>query len=117
VEIGRRTTLGFFAIYVGLVALRTLVPLFLDEPAYLITLATRGHAPVRGGRVLGLVPAYCRDQVRCCFGTLRWIGLFFLHAAHYPLLTELKSMLWPLLPGDSDVWMLAHYLATPSPLD
>jgi succinoglycan biosynthesis protein ExoH len=43
----------------------------------------------------------------------RYGGLaFFLHAAHFPLLAEVKILLWPLLPAETDGWMLAHYAAS-----
>jgi hypothetical protein len=43
----------------------------------------------------------------------RWGGAaFFLHAAHYPLITLVKFALWKAVPAETDVWMLAHYAAS-----
>jgi succinoglycan biosynthesis protein ExoH len=108
VEIGWRTTLAFLAAYVALVALRTGVPFFLDEHSALITAATRGMrlfgVVACWGLVLKIAPT------RLGAAVARYGGLaFFLHAAHYPLLAEVKILLWPLLPAETDGWMLAHY--------
>jgi hypothetical protein len=37
---------------------------------------------------------------------------FFLHAAHYPLIAEVKLILWDLWPAETQPWMLAHYVAS-----
>jgi hypothetical protein len=36
---------------------------------------------------------------------------FFLHSAHWPLIAFLKIWLWPLLPAETDFWMLVHDFA------
>jgi hypothetical protein len=43
----------------------------------------------------------------------RYGGLaFFLHSAHWPLLVIMKTMLWPIVPNENDVWMLVHYVTS-----
>jgi hypothetical protein len=43
----------------------------------------------------------------------RFGGLaFFLHAAHYPLIAEVKLILWELMPAETQPWMLAHYIVS-----
>jgi hypothetical protein len=37
---------------------------------------------------------------------------FFLHAVHYPLIEEVKLILWDFLPAKTQPWMLAHYVAS-----
>ena len=79
-----------------------------DWSRYVLAVATRAT------RVVGVV---------ACWGIFQRIALtemgevvgrfgsfaFFLHAAHYPLLAEVKILLWRLLPAETDGWMLAHY--------
>jgi hypothetical protein len=69
----------------------------------------------RGMRLIGVL---------ACWGVFQRIALtpmgavvaryggfaFFLHAAHYPLLAEVKLVLWPLMPAQTQAWMLLHYL-------
>jgi succinoglycan biosynthesis protein ExoH len=111
VEIGWRATLAFLAAYIALVALRTSVPYLLDAHSPLITAATRGM------RLFGVVACWGLflqvAPTRAGAAVARYGGLaFFLHAAHYPLLAEVKILLWPLLPAETDGWMLAHYGAS-----
>jgi succinoglycan biosynthesis protein ExoH len=111
-HVSRDATITFCALYVGLIALRTLAPYAIDldddTSRYLLDIATRAT------RVVGVV---------ACWGVFQRIALtdlgeivgrfgsfaFFLHAAHYPLLAEVKILLWRLLPAETDAWMLAHY--------
>lgn len=111
VELGRRTTLVFLGIYVGLVGLRTLAPYLVDGDTGLLDAATRAM------RLVGVV---------ACWGVFQQIALtnwgsiiaryggfaFFLHAAHYPLLAEIKIILWRWVPAQTQPWMLAHYAAS-----
>jgi len=62
----------------------------------------------RRARLLGFDHARRTDS----FGArvARYGGLaFFLHAAHFPLLAEVKILLWDLVPEPTDSWMIAHY--------
>jgi succinoglycan biosynthesis protein ExoH len=108
VEIGWRATLVFLAIYLALVAIRASIPYFLTEPTSLLYAATRGM------RLFGVLACWGLflkiAPTRLGAVVARYGGLaFFLHAAHYPLLAEVKILLWPLLPAETDAWMLAHY--------
>ena len=111
-EIGRRATLILLSLYVAMVALRTLAPYVVGyhEPM-ILEIATRGMRPfgvlAAWGLFLWLAPTR--------FGTVvaRFGGLaFFLHAAHFPLLAEIKILLWERVPAETDSWMLIHYAAS-----
>ena len=111
-HVSRNATIVFCLLYVGLIALRTLAPyaidLSVDSNHYIVDIATRAT------RVVGVV---------ACWGVFQRVALtdigeiigrfgsfaFFLHAAHYPLLAEVKILLWRLIPAETDGWMLAHY--------
>jgi succinoglycan biosynthesis protein ExoH len=111
-HVSRNATLVFCLLYVSLIALRTLAPLAIDlsvdSSHYIVDIATRAT------RVVGVV---------ACWGVFQRVALtdigeiigrfgsfaFFLHAAHYPLLAEVKILLWRLVPAETDGWMLAHY--------
>jgi hypothetical protein len=112
-EIGRRATVVLVAAYVILVALRTLAPyaVGVDDQPPLLTAATRAMRLVGvlacWGLFLQLAPT------RFGAAVARYGGLaFFLHAAHYPLLAEVKILLWRLVPAETDAWMVAHYAAS-----
>nr|WP_053096097.1 acyltransferase family protein [Frateuria defendens] len=113
-HIGARTAWAVMALYVALVTLRTLAPWLIDmsgDRPDLITAATRAM------RLVGVV---------ACWGVFLQIALtplgafvarygglaFFLHAAHYPLIAEVKLLLWPLLPAATDGWLVAHLVAS-----
>lgn len=115
-EIGTRTTLVLVAMYLAMVAVRAFLPYFYDgAPTELMR-----DLVVVGTRLMRLV------GLLACWGVLvrvaptrfgRFVasfgGLaFFLYAIHYPLLAELKILLWPLMPAQSDAWMLVHYAAS-----
>jgi succinoglycan biosynthesis protein ExoH len=106
-----RTTVAFLAVYLLLVALRTAAPVVVDGHMPLLAAATRGM------RLFGVVACWGLFQRLAGTGSgrvmARYGGLaFFLHAAHFPLLAEVKILLWPLLPAETDGWMLAHYAAS-----
>jgi hypothetical protein len=111
-EIGRQATLIFLAVYVALVALRTLAPyVFDDERPLLLVVATRAMRLVGVLACWGLFLQLAPTRVGVVVA--RYGGLaFFLHAAHYPLLAEVKILLWRLVPAETDGWMIAHYVAS-----
>ena len=37
---------------------------------------------------------------------------FFLYAAHFPVIAQVKIWLWQGVPAATDGWMLAHYITT-----
>jgi len=81
-----------------------------DRPE-LLTAATRAM------RILGVLACWGSfqkwAQTQAGVAIARFGGLaFFLHSAHYPLIAEVKLLLWPLLPSHSDAWLIAHYLAS-----
>ena len=108
------TVLTLIALYLTLVSLRALAPCVAPsvlqgvDPLWL-AVATRLM------RVVGVL---------ACWGTIyrvaqtpagQFIGsygglAFFLHSAHWPLLAIVKVGVWRFMPGDSDGFMLLHYL-------
>lgn len=113
-EVGRQATWVLLGIYVVLVMLRTLAPAVVDmepqRPEWL-TGATRAM------RLVGVLACWGLflqlEPTRCGGIIARYGGLaFFLHAIHFPLLAEIKWWLWHWLPAETDVWMLAHYVAS-----
>lgn len=113
-HISRRTAWSLMALYIVLVALRTMAPLVLDLDGlrpHILTAATRSM------RILGVVACWgvFLQLSRTRFGMLvaRFGGLaFFLHSIHFPLIAEVKILLWPLLPAQTDGWLIAHYVAS-----
>lgn len=109
--IGRRATLAFVLLYVLLVALRVLAPyVFEHEPTIL-------EAGTRAMRLVGVLAAWgvfvWLAPTRAGTFVARYGGLaFFLHAAHFPLLAEVKILLWRLIPSETDGWMLMHYVSS-----
>ena len=113
-ELGRKTVAVALLLYIALVALRAGAPLVLDleqgRPV-LLTAATRAM------RLLGVVACWGLllqlSATRLGVRIARLGGLaFFVYALHFPLIAQIKLMLWPLLPAQSDGWMLAHYAIT-----
>ncbi len=111
VEISWRAALFFLGAYVLMCAVRTLAPYVVDGDPAILQMMTRSM------RLVGVL---------ACWGLFQRIALtpmgmrvahygglaFFLHAAHYPLIAEVKLILWDLLPAETQPWMLAHYVAS-----
>jgi succinoglycan biosynthesis protein ExoH len=111
VEIGARATMVFLAAYVAMCAARTLAPYVVDGDPFVLQVATRGM------RLVGVLACWGLFQRIAPTPTgglvARFGGLaFFLHAAHYPLIAEVKLILWDLLPAETQAWMLVHYLVS-----
>lgn len=112
VEIGARATLVFLAAYVLLCAVRTLAPYVVgDANPFELQVATRAM------RLIGVLACwglFQRIALTDMGGVVaRYGGLaFFLHAAHYPLIAQVKLILWDLLPAETQPWMLAHYVVS-----
>lgn len=111
-EIGHATTVALMALYVGLVALRTLAPYVTGEgDSPLLEVATRGM------RIVGVLACWGLFQ-RVAFSRLgeriaRFAGFaFFLYAIHFPLIAAVKVWLWHLVPSEAQGWMMAHYFAS-----
>jgi hypothetical protein len=110
-EISARATFLFLSLYVVLVALRTLMPYVVDGSPFILDVATRGM------RILGVLACWgVFQQIALTpLGTTiaRYGGLaFFLHSAHFPLIGEVKILLWNTLPAETDAWMIVHYLVS-----
>lgn len=114
-HVGWRLTLVLLAAYLALVMLRAAVPLFLDDATYYQT--GKLAAATRLMRLTGVVACWGLFLQAAATGWGAWIsrfgGLaFFLHAAHFPLLAEVKLELARLMPEVGDAWLLAHYIAS-----
>jgi fucose 4-O-acetylase-like acetyltransferase len=112
---GWRMTAALVGLYLALVALRVAAPLWVDESVYrermLLEAATRAMRLPGVLACWGLFLNLSRTPL-AAFGA-RFGGLaFFLHGIHYPLLAEVKILLWRLVPAETDGWMLAHYAAS-----
>ena len=111
VEISWRAALFFLGAYLLMCAVRTLAPYVVDGDPAILQVMTRSM------RLVGVL---------ACWGLFQRIALtpmgmrvahygglaFFLHAAHYPLIAEVKLILWDLLPAETQPWMLAHYVVS-----
>jgi acyltransferase-like protein len=111
-EIDARMAFVFLAAYITMCAVRALAPYVVDEgDPFILQVMTRSM------RLVGVV---------ACWGLFQRIALtpwgsvvarfggfaFFLHAVHYPLIEEVKLILWDFLPAKTQPWMLAHYVAS-----
>jgi surface polysaccharide O-acyltransferase-like enzyme len=108
VEIDWNATVALMALYIALVALRTLAPYVIDGVPALLAYSTRAMRLVGVLACWGLFVRVAPTR----FGAkvARYGGLaFFLHAAHFPLLAEVKILLWDVVPEPTDIWMIAHY--------
>jgi hypothetical protein len=113
-HIGRTTAWWLLAAYVAVVAFRTTMPLFMDLSGHRPELLT---AATRSMRLLGVLACWgCFQQwaqTRAGAVIARYGGLaFFLHSVHFPLIAEVKILLWPLLPAQTDGWLIAHYFVS-----
>lgn len=111
-HLSRNATITFCVLYVGLIALRTLAPYGIDMEndtnRYLVDIATRATRVVGVGACWGVFQRIALTEMGEVVGRFGSFA-FFLHAAHYPLLAEVKILLWRILPAETDAWMLAHY--------
>lgn len=114
-RIGLRLTLAFAAAYLACVALRAAAPLFLTDATYYQTgklaVATRLMRLIGVVACWGLFVQAAATQWGARVAKLGGLA-FFLHAAHFPLLAEVKLVLWRLVPAETDAWMLVHYVAS-----
>jgi succinoglycan biosynthesis protein ExoH len=113
VKLSRRAINVFFVAYCLFVALRALAPYVFDDSTPLLAAFTRAMRLVGVFACWGLFLRLAASR----FGRplARWGPLaFFLYAAHFPLMAEIKLQLWRLFPAANDFWMVAHYLASVS---
>lgn len=116
-EIGWGTTKVLLALYLVSVVLRTLAPYAVETSVEEERLAL--DTLTRGMRLVGVFACWGLFIRIAQTGFGAWVArfggfAFFLHAIHYPLIAELKILLWPLVAAETDGWMLIHYAASVS---
>jgi succinoglycan biosynthesis protein ExoH len=113
-EIGRGATLVLLGLYLALVTVRALMPLWIEwegsRPEWL-TGATRAM------RLVGVLACWGVIQqvagTRAGVAVARYGGLaFFVFALHFPLIAQIKLWLWRWVPAETDAWMVAHYASS-----
>ena len=111
VEIGARATWVFLVAYVAMCAARTLAPYVVDGDPFALQVMTRGMRLVGVLACWGLFQRIAPTPIGGLVA--RFGGLaFFLHAAHFPLIAEIKLIIWDLLPAETQAWMLVHYVVS-----
>jgi surface polysaccharide O-acyltransferase-like enzyme len=108
-EISAKATLWLMSLYLVLVALRALTPYVIDGSPFVLDVATRA---MRIPGVLACWGVFQRIALSPRGATIAKYGglAFFLHSVHFPLIGEVKILLWYLLPAETDGWMILHYL-------
>jgi succinoglycan biosynthesis protein ExoH len=104
-------TRWLLVLYIALVVGRALAPYLIDESTTVLTLTTRSM------RLIGVLACwgFFLKLAATPFGTrvARWGALaFFLYAMHFPLMAQIKLILWDAMPRINDFWMVIHYLAS-----
>ncbi|MET0742794.1 MAG: acyltransferase [Microvirga sp.] len=113
--LSRRAALALMAVYVVLIALRTLAPAHVDPQGMVgAFLLGPGTSLLR---VVGVLSFWgCAPMLMDTFWGRRVTALgavaFFLHAIHWPLNQFIKLGLARLLPGSGEAAMLFNYFAT-----
>ena len=115
VTVSKNTTIILVGLVLIYAALRALAPIYLPPSL------SFDHFPLtlvaRMSRLLCVVAFWSFFVVlaRTSIGAriARYGGpSFFFFAAHALVLAQVKILLWPLLPHDTDAWMLTHYAAS-----
>lgn len=115
VTISRKTTMVVVTVFVSIVCIRAFAPLVVDFSDNIMPTWLRISTLLM--RLIGVVACWgmLQHMAQTPRGTsigVKYGGLaFFLHCAHWPLLAFLKIWLWPLMPVQTDLWMLVHDLA------
>ena len=111
VGVGARATIILCSIYVLLVTARALAPYLIDESTALLAAYTRLMRLIGALACWGLFLRLAGTELGISLS--RWGPFaFFLYATHFPLMAEVKLLLWNLLPAVNDFWMVAHYLTS-----
>ena len=111
VGVGPRATIILCSIYVLLVTARALAPYLIDESTALLAAYTRLMRLIGALACWGLFLRLAGTELGISLS--RWGPFaFFLYATHFPLMAEVKLLLWNLLPAVNDFWMVAHYLTS-----
>jgi len=109
VGVSQKATILFVVAYLLIVVARAMAPYVVDEPTPVLGAMTRAMRLVGvvacWGVFLRLADSNWGEKVA------RWGPFaFFLYATHFPLMAEIKLLLWHLKPEVNDFWMVAHYL-------
>jgi succinoglycan biosynthesis protein ExoH len=110
----RDTAIALLAVFITIVCIRVLAPLTIDLSSNIIPAWLRTTTSLM--RCVGVLACWGMLQhiAQTPWGNTigKYSGLaFFLFAAHWPLIGFVKMTLWPLIPANSDFWMLIHHLA------
>jgi hypothetical protein len=112
-----RTTLILFAAYILLDSLRALAPYVVDFTDHVypewIEVATRILRIFGVLSCWGLIYRWSETKTGAVISGYGGLA-FFLHSAHWPLLAIIKVAVWKFIPGESDFWMLVHYVVSVS---
>jgi succinoglycan biosynthesis protein ExoH len=106
-----RAAIILFSIYVVAVAARAFAPYVVEDSSAVLAAYTR---------LMRLIGAVACWGVFLHLASTTWgVSLsrwgpfaFFLYAAHFPLMAQIKLLLWRLIPVVNDFWMVMHYLAS-----
>lgn len=111
--ISRETTIAVAAFFVAIVCVRALAPFVVDFSDNIMPTWLRVSTALM--RFVGVIA--CWGMLQHMAQTPRGISIgkyggvaFFLHSVHWPLLAFLKIWIWPLMPAQTDLWMLVHDL-------
>jgi len=111
VGVGARMMVILSSIYVVMVTARALAPYLIDESTALLAGYTRLMRLIGALACWGLFLRIAGTKVGK--SVARWGPFaFFLYAAHFPLMAEVKLRLWNVLPAVNDFWMVVHFLAS-----
>jgi succinoglycan biosynthesis protein ExoH len=106
-----RATNWLVAAYLVIVAARAMAPYAVEESTLMLGAMTRAMRLVGVLACWGLFLRLSAAPLGARIA--RWGPLaFFLHAAHFPLMAEVKLLLWDVLPEINDFWMVTHYLVS-----
>jgi len=115
VTISLRAAIVVAAVFVVIVCIRALAPLAVEfSGGYIVPTWLRITTSLM--RIVGVIA--CWGMLQHMAQTPRGIRIgiygglaFFLYSVHWPLIAFLKIWLWPLMPAQTDFWMLVHDLA------
>jgi len=105
--------IGLTGFYLSWAGLRALAPYVFEFNGYIgpewLDVLTRAMRIVGVMGCWGLMYRVAQTKTGGKTGANFGGVAFFLHAAHWPLLAILKIELWPLLPAQTDFWMILYY--------
>jgi hypothetical protein len=111
-EVSRRATFVLAGIALGFAVLRALTPLYLPPALsydhFPLSVVMRIFRLVAVVACWGLFIQAARTVWGARLAPLSGVAVF-IYATHAVVLDTMKLLLWPLMPGESDLWMLVHY--------